>query len=1008
MYQSTISAPRPRHSAVFRWPRLLCLAIALLFAGYGLTPAPAQKATAPAPPPSPEPLATLAERPAFAPPFSSVRGLTRLIADMKARARKAHKQDEERQERARDRREEVRKEKRERAQNRHKAAKRPPAETEEKEEEEAGTDYLDALLYRLRQRAYPNDRIDPRAYQIAAARRAQMPAAPIGRFRKQGISVLADSSAWQYLGPNNLATAFLQYNGPGPVSGRVNAVAYDPNHPGTYYLGAASGGIWKTTDSGATWVSLADDFPFLQVSSLAVDPTDSNIIYAGTGDFDGYEVYAFGIAKSTDGGKTWFIYSNDDLDFLAVSAILIDPDDHNRITITTGRGGYGYGSIWQSTNGGQTWTSVTSITQVAWSGLSVSAPDTTGKRYYYATGLWNGGYVLRSADRGATWTRLTTPLTPSINNNTYFDQDGVKVATSPTDPNTLYLLGGYDRKIWKSINAGGNWTNITGNLPTGNVTVGLNYNWSQYFYDIVLACSTRTDTQGHPQDVVYAGLVDLAQSTNGGQTWRSIGGPGWTDSALTHVDQHAIAINPNNPNELLIGNDGGLYRLNYNPGTSAWSYQSLNANLGLTQFYALAAHPTSPDWVLGGTQDNGTPAAFNDLQNWATVTGGDGGFCAINPVNPNIQYSSAQFLTLYHTNDNWQSIDLITPPATTAEVVAFHAPVALDKKTPTRLYTATNYLYRWNESTFTWASRLGNQALAGTNNAVLAIAVAPSDSNRLYTGSSDGKLWMSSNAGTTWTQITTGTPSLPNLSITSISVAPSDPNNVLVAFSGFTADRLYQCTNTSAVTRVWTNISGTGDASLPPAPLNAVCRDLNAPATTFFVGSDLGVFYTSDGGAHWTDATQPLGLPNAEVDYLEAVPGTRYLYAATYGRGMWRLPLPITVFLASFTIDPITVRGGTQAQAVITLSAPAPPGGATVLLSSDKQAAQPPANVFVQGGETQVSFTIPTAHVPTLTPVLITATYGDSVQRSFLVVLPSDLRGRRRPGTPLPPPRHHN
>jgi hypothetical protein len=143
------------------------------------------------------------------------------------------------------------------------------------------------------------------------------------------------------------------------------------------------------------------------------------------------------------------------------------------------------------------------------------------------------------------------------------------------------------------------------------------------------------------------------------------------------------------------------------------------------------------------------------------------------------------------------------------------------------------------------------------------------------------------------------------------------------------------------------------------------------------------------------------------VDSLEAVPGTRYLYAATFGRGIWRLPLPIPVFLASFVINPISARGGAQVQGVITLSAPAPPGGATILLSSDKQAAQPPASVFIQGGETQANFTITTARVLTLTPAIITATYGDSVQRSFLIVLPNDLRGKRRPGTPLPTPRPH-
>ncbi len=748
-------------------------------------------------------------------------------------------------------------------------------------QEDAGTDFLEAYLYRLQQRAYPNDTVDPTAWARATMHRNGMAPAHI---QVNGVGIQA-LGTWQPLGPNNLDVPYTIYWGPSPVSGRIGALAFDYSDPteSTFYAGAAGGGVWQTFDGGNTWTPLSDNWPTLEVSSIALDPTNPSTIYVGTGDFDGYWVFASGIGlmKSTDGGATWTNLGQAQFGQTAVKSILVDPDNPQIVTVATGRGQSYYGWLWRSTDGGLTWNAV-NTNYAAWDSLRIGAPDpVTGQRYYYAGGAAYGGLVYRSADRGATWTRLFPPVSGSF-------QYYMTLAASPTDPNTVYLIASTDQAIFKSTNAGASWVNITAGFPTGG-----GYNWSQYYYDVFLDCSTRTDASGNPHDVLYVGLIDVVQSIDGGATWRSIGGPTYTYNALTHNDQHGIAINPADPNAVLIGNDGGAYLLNYNPVGDAWNWTDLNAALTVTQFYHMDAHPTDPNQMLGGTQDNATPVSTGDLTHWLNRGGGDGSGVAINTANPNIQYATAQnFNPLYRTTDDWASETTFTP-SFGGDRIPFTGFFTVDPNSPNLLYLGTNYLWRWNESTLSWTGRLGGQPLSSSST-VDFIAVAPGDGNRIYTGSNDGQLWMTTGAGAagSWSQINTGLTSLPNRAITSVSVNPGNENDILAGLSGTGAAHLWRCTNTTAgAARTWINVSGTGATGLPDIPLNTIARDITDPANTWFVGTDVGVFYTTNGGATWTNATNPLGLPNVEVDQLISVPGTGYLNAATYGRGIWNIQL---------------------------------------------------------------------------------------------------------------------
>jgi hypothetical protein len=362
-----------------------------------------------------------------------------------------------------------------------------------------------------------------------------------------------------------------------------------------------------------------------------------------------------------------------------------------------------------------------------------------------------------------------------------------------------------------------------------------------------------------------------------------------------------VAINPNNPNDLLVGCDGGVFRLAYNPTANTWTFSSLNVPLGITQFYTIACHPTDPTRLLGGTQDNATPALLGgSLINWGDVAGGDGAACDINPLTPDTQYASSQNLSIYETTDNWTTEGYISSSDFLSDNRAFIAPLILDKTDPTKLYAATDYLYRRDDTTGVWTGRLGpgfGQLLSSTAY-VQTIALSPTNGSYIYTGSADGEGWMTTDAGASWTQINSaggggGTISLPNFAITSLSVSPSDPKNILVGLSGTGTTHLWQCADTTAgAARTWKDVSGAGASGLPDIPLNAIARDVDDPLNTWYVGTDVGVFLTKDRGTTWQNATQPLGLPNVQVSALASVPGTRYLEAGTFGRGVWRIKMP--------------------------------------------------------------------------------------------------------------------
>jgi hypothetical protein len=656
-------------------------------------------------------------------------------------------------------------------------------------------------------------------------------------------------SHWQFRGPTGKQ-----------FTGRINTVAPHPTHSGTLYVGAASGGVWKTTDGGNKWKPLSNDWTFQPVASIAIDPQAPETIYVGTGDFDGWTRQTFGLMKSTDGGATFGApLAVNEVGQRSVSSIVVDPEQPSIVTVTTGRGATNLGQVWRSTDGGSSWNAV--VTELAeWKQLAISLPDQEGVRSYYACGKRANGTpaLYRSDTRGATWIELT-----DIHSIT-------SVAPSTATAKGVYGMGP-DKTVRFSASGGdaGTWNDISGNLTQVAV------DWGQFWYDSFLRCIAIDGS-----DRVILGLKHFFQWD--GNSWSAV-------STELHEDQHDLRADPTNPNRVVFGNDGGVWTITWDPIAKQWStWASLNPGIGATQIYKAGFSRQDPSVMLCGTQDNSAFSAQGGKWSYVTIPiSGDAYGAAMSPTNDKVQFLAAgppgEFHGLHRTDDRWQSQKDITPQSYDETLLAMDS-------AGTTLYLANDFLFAWSEATQSWGSQLGGQQLVETVGAhsQSAIAVAPADGQRVYTGSDDGQLWMGVGPGWTWMRIDPGTPPLPGGGITAISVNPLNSNDVLVAVSVAGPHKLWRCTDVNAAPRVWADVSGIATAPLPDERIWAI-----VDVGVWYLGTDVGVFESADHGGTWSDITRVLGLPRVPVRDL-AMSGST-LFAATWGRGIWSLDLAVHI-----------------------------------------------------------------------------------------------------------------
>jgi len=750
----------------------------------------------------------------------------------------------------------------------------PPADTPQANPEAEGSGpRLRQHLFFV-QRAYPRHSLPPGALLRAwtQARRLEV------RSRINAVST------WQNIGPAPMRHSQIGSQKVN-VSGRVTALAIDPRHSNVVYLGTAMGGLWKTTNGGASWLPLTDGQPSLAIGALALAPSNPNIIYAGTGEpspgLDNY--YGMGLLKSTDGGHSWQLLGQDIFSGVAISAIAVHPTNPNLLYVATARTGVTGSNlpvrgIFRSQDGGKTWKGLLGCRD-CW-GASDLLLDPTDPNVLYAA-FWAIG-ILKTTDGGHTWSRLTQGL-PDKN----FDR--IELALAPAQTNVLYA--GYEYRIpgrfrggivFKSDDGGKSWTWLD-KTP--------NYCTSQCWYDNVIAVDPKN------ADVVYIGGSAnyiwqpvthvkgvVIRSTNGGASWEDLT-PNDTPNHTLHPDVHAIAIDPQNPNIIWVGNDGGVWRSN--DGGKTW--QDRNTNLATLQFTGVGVHPTNANVLFGGMQDN-NKARTTGNRAWEALDVGDGGYAAIDPFNPNFYYGS-RFGISFQRNEKGGSAAVADWPIKIQGIdkhdrTLFYAPFALDPSTPGVLYFGTHRLYRSTNRGDSWTPISGDLTKGQkTNGRISTIAVAPSDPKTIYVGTSDGNVQVTVNGGSSWHNVTH--PPLPNRWVSHIGVDPKNPKAAYVVFNGFnthTPNTPGHVFETSDGGTTWQDISG----NLPDVPALSIALDPHQRGV-LYLGTDVGVFRTLDGGAHWTLFGR--GLPAVPVVDLHITGKGTALIAATHGRSVYRIAL---------------------------------------------------------------------------------------------------------------------
>ncbi len=772
---------------------------------------------------------------------------------------------------------------------------------------------------------------NPGLYRTPSVSGGIAPAAPVA------------PTKWEPVGTRNFVNTSGQRKFYGPpeanFSGRINGMAVSPTDANTVFAATSTGGVWRTNDAGVTWAPIADAFLARQeTNTIAIDPFNAQNILVGLGDAQGGEGRntGRGVLRSTDGGVTWTPIPMVAKGIVgdAVSVIVFDKDTAGVVVATTATYSSTTGYRWRSTDGGVTWTRIVDTLGdgadnggTRWTSLSASPRDeANNRRYYYASGMSDVAAqagLWRSVDQGATWTQIPLP-TNAFNGGTVDYTDGFRVAASAVDANLVYVLRASDKALLKGVRNPANdtytWTEISG-VGTPGAFNGAK-NWGQTFYNVYLNCAAQP-VNGVLKDALYPSLwgVNCAlgvSDANWTPNWVDFGRSRESDTIL-HCDNHFSVVAPGDPSRVYIGNDGGFFPVTYTdpmtaaPTLATWvTTQDRNANLPTTLFYQADFHPYNENFMLGGLQDNGAVVATGDLNNWRATVAGDGAGAAQDPTNPLRSYLLNNNLGTFVTQDSWANRAEITPPFGQGDAKPLIGYCGINPNFPNEMYVGSNFPWRYSPLTAKW-TRLGTASLTGNDSdnskgldgdnqgvGLRCIAVAPSKSTTIYAGAPNGSLWGSFDNGANWTRLSTApgvpapTGALPTRAITSISVNDTNDKDILVTLSGTGSGHVYQCEDTSVATPTFLDRSGPGPTTptgLPDAPFNTLARDFAAPLTTWYAGADNGVYQTTDGGATWTNATQPLGFPAVSVRTLKAMPGTGYLMAATYGRGIYRIPL---------------------------------------------------------------------------------------------------------------------
>lgn len=721
--------------------------------------------------------------------------------------------------------------------------------------------------------------------------------------------------------------------GPGNIGGKTRALLISPADPNTMVAAGVDGGVWKTTNAGASWAPLDDFMASPAVSCMDMDPIDSTILYAGTGE----TVRGAGIFKTTDSGATWFqLAGTNNVNFYYVNDVVVTGLEHVYAATKTG--------VWRSTDGGTNWSQVLYSLDDTPEGcqdlaVKTDAANASNDYIFAGCGIGFGGKIFRntSAQGGGSWTQLSLGVGST-------SLARISVAIAPSNQNLIYALAGknddtspFNRglyAIFRSTNSGDSWT--TQYLNDDNTTKLSNMILSDPYKALCLGTGNKIVNHGNLANViavdplnsgrVFAGGVDLFRSDDGGVTWGLASDANAANALYLHGDQHNIVFHPDydaaSNQVLFVTNDGGIYRTDnalaptatdpcvQNNGSLAWT--ELNNSYAVAQFVHGAPYPDGTTY-FGGTEDSGTIRG-NDTdgpQAWTQILGGDGGYVAIDPNVPTTLYAEDGSLSIKKATDGTTFLGASNGIADTGFPPS---PLVMDPTNPQRLWAGGTALWRSDNAAGVWTP--ASSGLGGKE--ITCIAVSPTDPNRVLAGRVDGKI-IRTNQALTATSATTWPSVLPRTGI--VSSVTFDPSNSAVAYATYStfnqkpADKHVLKSTDSGAT--WSGIDGSGANKIPDIPVYSIVVN---PGNTsiLYVGTDGGIFASTDGGSNWT---KDAGFPSVATRSLalNSFAGNLSLFAFTYGRGAWRkdlgsAPIPPTVSITG-PADGSTVSGTTTVSA---------------------------------------------------------------------------------------------
>lgn len=670
-------------------------------------------------------------------------------------------------------------------------------------------------------------------------------------FRQDNTLTSSTTGSWSFIGPSVTPS-----NGGG--AGRVNSVDFVPGST-DLFIGAPNGGIWRR--SATTWSTNTDNLSFLGYSDVNINPLNANEMFAATGDADGGDARCIGVIKSTDGGLTWTSAGLGTVG--AIYKLMHFPGNFNKILAATNQG------MFLTLNGGTTWTNVLSGTNLTVFDMEFKPGSSD---VIYACSANN---LFLSSDGGLSFANISASAgTPTTGGRRR------ALAVTPANPNVVYLLiarsdnNGF-HSFWKSTDAGATFTRTLDGVNGTLNLLGWSSNGSdvsaggQGWYDLAVAADPQNE------NIVFVGGVNIWRTTDGGTNW-TINGH-WTGSGApyVHADIHSLDFNSNR--ELYAGTDGGVFLLTSIAGVPNWV--DLSNGLQIAQMYRLGAAQTGGDGlVITGWQDNGTNLRQSSVSNWRRVIGGDGMESVIDPTNASIMMGEIYYGRISKSVNGGINWSVVVGSGGAAGTVNEDGPwvtnYGIAKSSPNTYYVGKTNVYKSTNAATSFTASAG---IPGAGQ-IGALGIAPTNPNFVY--ASKGSAVYVTTDGQNFTLRNSG---LPGLTVGYIAVHGTDPNVAFLTTNGFTnGQKVYMTTNAG---QTWTNIS----RDLPNTAVYCITVNEQEPLNQLYIGTETGVYYTNDTLNRWIPFDA--GLPNTEVSELEIVYNSGKIIAATYGRGAWESPL---------------------------------------------------------------------------------------------------------------------